>query len=130
MSRKIERSELVFRRADVLLIAAIELAALCAGAWLLFRRPGNTVTVTVDGKPVASYPLSEEREVRLEGFGGGENLLVIRDGTACIAEADCKDRLCARHAPVSRVGDVIVCLPHRLTVTVEGAGDPPDATVT
>ena len=35
MSRKIERSELVFRRADVLLIAAIELAALCAGADVL-----------------------------------------------------------------------------------------------
>ena len=129
MSRAVSRSELSLRRADVVLIAAVICLALLCGIGMLFGRQGKSVTVAVDGKAVAVYPLDEDREVWLTGYGGGKNRLVISDGAARIAEADCKDGLCARHAAVSRVGDAIICLPHRLTVTVDGAGEAPDAVI-
>lgn len=129
MNRAVSRSELSLRRADVVLIAAVIGLALLCGIGMLFGRQGRSVTVAVDGKAVAVYPLDEDREVWLTGYGGGKNRLVISGGAARIAEADCKDGLCARHTAVSRTGDVIVCLPHRLTVTVEGAGEAPDAVI-
>ena len=129
MSRAVSRSELSLRRADVVLIAAVICLALLCGIGMLFGRQGRSVTVAVDGKAVAVYPLDEDREVWLTGYGGGKNRLVISGGAARIAEADCKDGLCARHAAVSRTGDVIICLPHRLTVTVDGAGEAPDAVI-
>ena len=129
MSRAVSRSELSLRRADAVLIAAVICLALLCGIGMLFSRQGKSVTVAVDGKAVAVYPLDEDREVWLTGYGGGKNRLVISGGAARIAEADCKDGLCARHAAVSRVGDAIICLPHRLTMTVEGAGEAPDAVI-
>ena len=122
-----ERSPL--NKADILLIAGILLTAvvlLCA-QWL-FAAQGETVVVTVNGEEIARYPLHTAVTVTLEGVGG-QNRLVIENGTARIEEADCPDKLCARHAAISRTSDSIVCLPHRLTVTVIGSGEAPDAVV-
>ena len=35
-----------------------------------------------------------------------------------MAEADCPDRLCVRRGPVRYAGETIICLPHKLVVTV------------
>ena len=122
-----ERSPL--KKADILLIAGILFAAvvLFCAQWL-FAAQGETVVVTVNGEEIARYPLHTAVTVTLEGVGG-QNWLVIENGTARIEEADCPDKLCARHAAISRTGDSIVCLPHRLTVTVIGSGEAPDAVV-
>ncbi len=122
-----ERSPL--KKADILLIAGILLAAvvLFCTQWLLAPR-GETVVVSVNGEEIARYPLHTAVSVTLEGVGG-QNRLVIENGTAHIEEADCPDKLCAQHTAISHVGDSIVCLPHRLTVTVIGSGEAPDAVV-
>ena len=49
-------------------------------------------------------------------------MLVIKDGKADITEADCPDKLCVHQAPISREGEALVCLPHRVVVTVRGEG--------
>ena len=96
-----------------------------AGFYLL-RPEGNSVEVRVDGELVAEYSLSRDRTVEIEGVGGN-NRLVIRDGEAMIEYADCPDGICAAHSPISRSGESIVCLPHRVIVTVkanEAQSDP------
>ena len=42
------------------------------------------------------------------------------DLAAAVAEANCGDHTCVRTGAVSREGEVIVCLPHRLTVEIQG----------
>ena len=80
---------------------------------------GTEVVVSVDGVVVARYPLSQPQTVSILGVGG-ENLLVIANGTASVTDADCPDRLCCRYPNISRVGETIVCLPHRLVVQIVG----------
>jgi hypothetical protein len=110
----------VIRGRDLVLIgAALLLAAACFFAVRAFRGTGAAVRVSVEGETVGEYPLSEDAEIRIPA-GDGYNLLVIRDGAARITEADCPRRLCMAHRPVSRAGEVIVCLPHRVTVEVLG----------
>ena len=54
------------------------------------------------------------------GEGGKElNLLVIKDGKAFVETATCRDGICAAHAPISREGESIVCLPHKVVITVK-----------
>ena len=108
-------------RNDLLLILGILLAALLAYTlYMLLRDPGEIVTVTVNGEAYAEYSLSEARTVTLPSYdGAGENLLVIENGAAHVASADCPDGICVAHAPISLVGDAIVCLPHRVVITVE-----------
>ncbi len=112
--------EKVIRGRDLILIgAALLLAAACFFAIRALRAPGAAVRVSVGGEIIGEYPLSENAEILIPA-GDGSNLLVIRDGEARITEADCPRGLCMAHAPVSRKGEVIVCLPHRVTVEVVG----------
>lgn len=110
---------------DLCLFLALLLLALAGfGVWTLTRSRGEMVVVTVNGERWATYPLAEDREVFIPAFEGtGEgNLLVIRDGEVRIASADCRDQICVRHAPIGHVDDAIVCLPHRVVITVEEGG--------
>lgn len=114
------------RRKDVCFAAVVLLAAIVVG--IVYRGMNGTgasqVRVEVDGSIYGVYSLLEEQSIRIpftdeEGF----NELVIFEGKAQVTEADCQDKLCVKQRSVSRTGESIVCLPHRLVITVEKAGE-------
>jgi len=115
-------------RGDLLLAGGVLLAALIC--CLLFR-PGGAgawAVVTVDGVETARYSLSEDRTVTIGE--GAYNVLEISHGAAAVVEANCGDHTCVRMGAISREGETIVCLPHRLIVRVEGGEAAPfDAAV-
>ena len=103
---------------DLLLAMAVLLAA---AVLYFFLRPGEAgawAVVTVDGLEAARYTLSEDRTVMLgeEGY----NVLQIFGGQAAVIDANCGDHTCVNTGPVWREGETIVCLPHKLMVTIEG----------
>lgn len=127
---KSERKRL--RRNDVIFIAALLAVVIVAGICLcFFRGEGDTVTVTVDGKMVATYPLNVDRTEDIRTEEEGLNRLIIRDGKAYIESASCPDGICAAHKPIHRAGESIVCLPNKVVITVKtaGDGDVPDVVV-
>lgn len=89
-------------------------------------REGNMVSVEVDGNPYQSYSLNQDGDYRVE-TEWGYNILVIREGMADITEADCPDEICVRERRISKEGETLVCLPHKLVVTVHGQGEVPEA---
>jgi hypothetical protein len=95
---------------------------------LLTRQDGGIVRVQVDGETVMELPLDRDTQVVL-GEGEHTNTLVIQNGTAQVVEASCPDRVCVRHGAIQYEGESIVCLPHRLVVSIEGgAGNDVDGT--
>lgn len=106
---------------DLCLVGGILLLVFLVGLWVFFGRArGELVEIRVDGVLVGEYSLAEDREVTV-GEGAHINRLVIRDGEAYVAEATCPDGICAAHRPVSRDGESIVCLPHKVVFTVKRA---------
>ena len=106
------------KKNDILLVGALLLISLLG--FLLrhsFGQEGTTAVVRLNGEIVARYSLAEEG---IRPLNGGSNVLVIRDGAAYMESADCPDQICVRQGRISRTGEVITCLPNRLTVTVEG----------
>lgn len=107
-------------RWDLLLVLGVLLAA---GIFYLLFRPGGQgawAVVTVDGEELGRYALSEDRTITI-----GEadyNVLRIEDGAAAVIEANCGDHTCIRTGTISREGETIICLPHKLVVTVAGGG--------
>lgn len=105
------------------LIAAIVL--LVAGILaLVFHFAGGdsvgSVQVKVDGKVVGTYSLAEEQSVPFD-TKYGHNTLVIEGGKAHIEDADCPDHYCEQQGEISKTGETLVCLPHKLVVeTVTG----------
>lgn len=61
--------------------------------------------------------------------GTSYNLLVLSENGVAMEAADCRDQICVNHRPVSRGGESIICLPHRLVVEIAGGTDEsaPDA---
>ncbi len=55
----------------------------------------------------------------------GTNKVTVQDGKAWVSFADCPLQKCAQHAPISRVGEIIVCLPHQLSVEIVSTADTP-----
>ena len=120
------------RRNDVIFIVALLLVVAVTGACLyFFRGEGDTVTVSVDGKVIATYPLDVDRVEDIRTGTDGLNRLVIRDGKAWVETASCPDGICAAHKPIHREGESIVCLPNRVVVAVQTAdpAEQPDIVV-
>ena len=118
-------------RNDILLVAVLLLLAMVGGAYLfLFRESGDTVKVTVDGKAYGTYLLSQDRveDIRTGEDGEQLNRLVIRGGKVFVETATCPDGFCAHHRAIFRDGESIICLPHRVVITVvaEKTVDAPD----
>lgn len=108
---------------DVILISILLLVAVAA--FLIVNFTGNdgmNITVTVEGKTVGSYPLSEDLEKEIV-TPYGKNVIVIKDGHAQITFADCPDGICSSHRPIKKNGENIICLPHKLVVVISGEGD-------
>lgn len=121
-------------RNDIILILALLIVAVLGGIYLfLFRENGDMVRVTINGESYGVYPLSQDI---VEDIYTGENdsqlnRLVIREGKAFVETATCPDGICAAHRSISRNGESIVCLPHRVVISVETAErvDTPDIVV-
>ena len=114
-------------RMDLLLIAALLL--LTAVLYLAFGRTKDTgaeVVVRVEGEVTARYPLSRNGEYALNY---GSNILVVEDGCAWIREADCPDQICVLLGKINQSGQIIVCLPNRLIVSIEGGEQTVDAVI-
>ena len=108
-------------RLDILVIAALILISLSTLAvFHLTRTPGAYARVELNGTVVGEYPLSLDGVYPLNG---GSNVLTIREGTAYMTYSDCPDHVCENAGKVSYVGQTIVCLPNRLSVTVVGSSD-------
>lgn len=57
---------------------------------------------------------------KIEFLGGGYNIIEISRGGVEIIEADCPDQICVHRGRVTKSGLPIVCMPHRLTLEIEG----------
>ena len=98
-----------------------------------FGKTGREITIRVDGQLYGTYQLDADREIVIEPPPAKEknlkagrknvpwrNVLKIRSGQASMIEADCPDLICVHHKPISRQGESIVCLPHKVIVEVTG----------
>ena len=109
------------KKKDFILIGVIVALALVLLICVkLTQKEGACVVVKIDGNDVATYSLDVNGTYTLNG---GTNVLVIKDGFAYLSDANCPDHLCVKQGRVHSSGEVITCLPNKLTVTVYGAED-------
>ena len=117
-----------FKKADLYLILGLIVLAAIGGIWFaLNKKEGAEVVVTVDQKEYARLPLSEDAVLEILSEGDGRNYLVIKDGVAKVTEANCPDQICVKdyYRGIRYHGETIICLPHRMVVSIEGGEENP-----
>lgn len=72
-----------------------------------------------DGHEIAAYSLLEERIESIPYGDENYNLLLISNGQVSVSDADCPDKLCVHQHSISRNGESIICLPHKLVIQIE-----------
>jgi hypothetical protein len=103
---------------DILLgFGILVLALITLVVWKTTRTEGNFVNVVVDGKVTETYDLHEDN-MRIIFTDNGNNVLVIDEGEVYIKSADCPDKICVNHKKISKAGETIVCLPHKLVIEI------------
>ncbi len=107
------------KKADLIIIVSVAVIVGVLSFFLYYVNSGsgNTVTVEKDGEIIQMLSLDEDFEKQYD-FDGETNTLIIKDGKAMVTEANCPDGICANHKPISRAGESIICLPHKLVITV------------
>jgi hypothetical protein len=77
------------------------------------------VVIKHDGKVIEKILFNAETESQFEYAHGDEyNTIVIKDGLVTVEEASCRDQICVKTKSISKNGEIIVCLPHKLTVEI------------
>lgn len=105
---------------DKLLIVIVVCVALCAflAHQIIGGDGAGKVTVKVNGELKGTHSLAEDQTIEING---GTNILQIKNGKADMTEADCPDQLCVNQRAISRQGESIICLPHKVVVEVESS---------
>jgi len=87
----------------------------------IYGKEGVYVQVTVNGEVYGEYSLNQDIRMCIDdGQTDGFNVFVIKDGKVSVTEADCPDKLCVKQRAISKNGESIVCLPHKLVISVTG----------
>ena len=111
-----------YKKNDLILGALILVVALIIwGIMMMLSSKGSEVVVYEDGKELYRYSLSDN--IRQEIISSaGVNVLIIENGECYLEDADCPDKLCVKQGKIDKVGESIVCLPHKVVITIEGEG--------
>lgn len=108
----------IIKRRDVILF--LVLVILGAGSFILIKnnlKPGNEAEVYVDGSLVQTIDMARD-DIYVFDTSYGTNTVVVEGGEIRVSEADCPDKICVNMGSVSRSGETITCLPHKLVIEV------------
>ena len=90
---------------------------------LYFASTGRAaiVEITVDGNVYKTLSLKEDATVDVPSEGGHTNTVQIKDGKVFMKKADCPDKICVHHKGIRSNGETIICLPHKVIVTIQSS---------
>lgn len=97
----------------------------CAAAFLLLSRSGDVgklAVIRLDGEVYEKIDLDAVAvayDIKIE-TEGGYNIIHVEHGAISVSEADCRDQICVRQGTIDSSGVPIVCMPHKLTIEIEG----------
>jgi len=116
--RRIRR--LPLSRGDKALIVILLLLAV-AGLFLIrsIVPSGDVAMVETDGRTFCRLDLSVDARRTVPG-PLGQTVIEVRDGRIRIADSPCPHKICVRTGWIGRSGRMIVCLPNRVVVRIEG----------
>ena len=111
------------KKNDIILIGIILIVGIIALATMKIVQNNDHSSLEVlikhDGVVIKSYPFTEKTdETYIYDENGEQNVIQIKNGFVSMIDADCRDQICVKTASISKNGEIIVCLPHKVTVEI------------
>lgn len=82
----------------------------------------NYAIIQVDGKIHKKIDLSKVKKSEKVNLNlpNGKNTLLVENNSIEMKSANCNDALCVKQGNISKVGQTIICLPHKLIIEIKG----------
>lgn len=106
---------------DIILVLVMLAVAMMALLIINYgvKKEGTYAVVKVDGQELYKLELDKDTTIDVAGYQGGVNRIEVKAGKVSMTEADCPDELCVKTGKISRTGETIVCLPHRVVIEIK-----------
>lgn len=110
---------------DKIVLIIIIVSLVCGISLRILFAKGNAkkVLIIVDGKLFKEIPLNGDtshNEIIFVKSKEGYLNVEISNGEIWVTDSTCKDKLCIKEGAISKVGDTIICLPNRISISIEG----------
>ncbi len=109
-------------KAVILLVLMVALLSYIVFSFAIFGEQAEGIEVFVDGEEYASYSFAEiknEKFLRIE-TEHGLNILKITEKGAVMTDASCPDKMDVKSGEISKAGQMIICIPNKVSVRVTG----------
>ena len=109
---------------DIALILTILIVSFSLIITSFFTNTGNATgfEIHVDGEIHSVYSFSDMKNgeiIEIKTMYGYNKFIYKNNSVECI-DTDCKDKIELKAGPISKVNQIIVCVPHKLTVQIVG----------
>ena len=116
----------IIKKMDIVIIAVLILISFTPH--LIFFKTSqkgsknNYAIIQVDGKIHKKIDLSKVKKSEKVNLNlpNGKNTLLIKNNSIQMKSANCNDALCVKQGNISKVGQTIICLPHKLIIEIKG----------
>lgn len=113
--------EFKLKKGDIIIFVSIMLIAAAGFLCVKFLpADGKTAVIEQNSTVIAQLPLDTDAKYDIKKDGKVTNTVVVKNHSVSVTYADCPDKICKNHKSISKSGETIVCLPNKVTVTVEG----------
>lgn len=116
------------KKFDIIIILSFVFISIVSAVWFMLssnkKYENRYAEIYVEGVLYKKIQLTENMEEMTIPIETklGRNVIHISAGKINMADADCHDKVCVRSGTIDKVGQTIVCLPHKVVVEIKGEG--------
>jgi hypothetical protein len=103
------------------------LLAILYWGWVFMSSPAgeNSIAIVeIAGEARYHWDLQHDEEYSLDEFSGAVKVQV-KNGAVKIIKNNCHQQICLKMGPVSRTGEMIVCVPNKILIYIPTSHDKP-----
>jgi hypothetical protein len=109
-----------FKTGDIFLVIII----LIAGMYFLFtgnlnRYIDKEIVIRADKKIIKEHFSKKVRKIKING-ARGFSVIEIGSNWVRMSDSDCPNKLCVKQGKIYKVGDSVICLPNKVSITIAG----------
>lgn len=104
---------------DIIIVTILLVTAL--GFYLFFHfvnhKNAQYVKVYREDTLIKKYSLNDDGQYEIK-TENDLNQIIIKKGSVSMTDANCPDKLCVKQGTISKSGESIICLPHKIVVKI------------
>jgi len=134
---KLKRGSILMKKGDKIVAIVIIVLILISGIGTLIykqhiKSTHNFAVIKIDNKIIQTIDLNavkSQKEWKIYTKPGDYNLIEVLPGKIRIKDANCPNKICVKEGWVSQAGQILVCLPHKLIININGKNNTVDSVV-